>query len=383
MPALSFKVKLLLAMMGVVAGVTGATLYTTQAGFQREIQILFGNLFDAQKDAFLDKQNSLIEEIKQRSKSLLGARVQLAFESGNSERFYLAAKSELESIGIEHTFFLFLNAKGEIIPPPDTLTNLVALTRQERFQRQLGLAGKLVVKAAEPIVSFVTPETSNGVAELQQAICTKIVDEDGDALGALAIGSQLAEVKSSQMDSRSGFLFEDRLFASSIPASLHATLVQRLKDSIQAASPAGEDLRLEIEGEQHRVFYEPLDPYGELPKAYVIGTFSIQSALERQKALRTRIFLLGGAGLCGALLLSLLLSHGLSVPILALVRGTTEIQKGNYDVRVSTRSRDEIGRLAESFNQMAVGLAEKEKLDRKSTRLNSSHSDRSRMPSSA
>ena len=43
------------------------------------------------------------------------------------------------------------------------------------------------------------------------------------------------------------------------------------------------------------------------------------------------------------------------------MRGTREIEKGRYDVKVPIRARDEMGLLAASFNEMAEGLALKEK----------------------
>ena len=72
-----------------------------------------------------------------------------------------------------------------------------------------------------------------------------------------------------------------------------------------------------------------------------------------QKALRWEIVGLGGLALIAALLLSLLLSHGLSVPIRELVTGTEEIRQGNFAVTVPIRSQDELGQLAASFNEMA------------------------------
>jgi class 3 adenylate cyclase len=58
---------------------------------------------------------------------------------------------------------------------------------------------------------------------------------------------------------------------------------------------------------------------------------------------------------------SVLLSHGLTGPINQLVKGTRDVAKGNLETRVSVQSKDEIGQLAESFNQMTEGLALKEK----------------------
>ncbi|MBM3840108.1 MAG: HAMP domain-containing protein [Verrucomicrobia bacterium] len=56
-------------------------------------------------------------------------------------------------------------------------------------------------------------------------------------------------------------------------------------------------------------------------------------------------------GLVGAIAFSLLLSHGFSTPIEDLVKGTSEIQRGNFGIKVPVRSRDEIGRLTQSFNE--------------------------------
>jgi serine phosphatase RsbU (regulator of sigma subunit) len=71
-----------------------------------------------------------------------------------------------------------------------------------------------------------------------------------------------------------------------------------------------------------------------------------------------------GYGLA-AVLLALLgiipLSHGMTRNLAALSRGADQLARGDLSARVTVRSRDEIGRLAESFNRMAhdIGLHEK------------------------
>jgi class 3 adenylate cyclase len=49
------------------------------------------------------------------------------------------------------------------------------------------------------------------------------------------------------------------------------------------------------------------------------------------------------------------------VPIRELVGAANEIRQGNFDVKVPVRSRDELGQLASSFNEMADGLIQKER----------------------
>lgn len=55
-----------------------------------------------------------------------------------------------------------------------------------------------------------------------------------------------------------------------------------------------------------------------------------------------------------------LLSQSLTRPLQELAHAAEEITNGKLDVRVNPRSRDEIGRLGEAFNHMAVGLQERE-----------------------
>ncbi len=58
------------------------------------------------------------------------------------------------------------------------------------------------------------------------------------------------------------------------------------------------------------------------------------------------------------------LSRGMTSPLREMARATSEMAKGNYDRRVSTSSRDEVGELARAFNQMAAELAETDRVRR-------------------
>jgi adenylate cyclase len=72
----------------------------------------------------------------------------------------------------------------------------------------------------------------------------------------------------------------------------------------------------------------------------------------------TAIMILGGIG--GAVALAIILTK----PILKLAQGTQSIAGGQFDITLPITSRDEIGDLTESFNQMAKSLHEKEKIKR-------------------
>ena len=69
-------------------------------------------------------------------------------------------------------------------------------------------------------------------------------------------------------------------------------------------------------------------------------------------------------GIGGGVGLAALLSRRIN----RLVQGTRAIAEGNFDVALAVTSRDEIGALTESFNQMARSLREKEMIKRAFTR---------------
>ncbi len=108
--------------------------------------------------------------------------------------------------------------------------------------------------------------------------------------------------------------------------------------------------------------------FGGVPVGAVYVGFSQQSITSALARARDRAALITlamvAAGIAGAVALSTVLSR----PIFRLVAGTRAIAQGNFNVSLPVVSRDEIGVLTESFNQMARSLREKEMIKRAFTR---------------
>src|SRR5438445_5399121 len=87
--------------------------------------------------------------------------------------------------------------------------------------------------------------------------------------------------------------------------------------------------------------------------------YSIQRSLAqaRNETLLITIIMIM-VGMAGAAGLSFVMTR----PVLRLVEGTKAIAAGNFQVSLDVPSRDEIGDLVESFNQMAKSLREKEQM---------------------
>ncbi|MGV9666589.1 HAMP domain-containing sensor histidine kinase [Nocardia niigatensis] len=58
-----------------------------------------------------------------------------------------------------------------------------------------------------------------------------------------------------------------------------------------------------------------------------------------------------------ALILSQVLAHGMTLPLREMTAAVKGMAQGDYSRRVRATSRDEVGQLAEAFNQMAADLA--------------------------
>ncbi|WP_459963490.1 HAMP domain-containing sensor histidine kinase [Nocardia sp. IFM 10818] len=58
-----------------------------------------------------------------------------------------------------------------------------------------------------------------------------------------------------------------------------------------------------------------------------------------------------------ALVLSQILAHGMTLPLRQMTAAAKRMAQGDYSHRVLATSRDEVGQLAEAFNQMAADLA--------------------------
>ena len=93
-----------------------------------------------------------------------------------------------------------------------------------------------------------------------------------------------------------------------------------------------------------------------------IGRLAVLTQLPKNEALRAasdlvyRSFLFGVAILIAAFIASVFFSRLLTAPIRRLRAATAVIGEGRFDVKVDVKSRDEIGDLARSFEDMAKAL---------------------------
>ena len=99
MPRLSFRLKLLVAMMVVVGGVSGVTLFLTQKRVQAAYEKLFRDKLEALVTYVPKEQEMRIGQIKEECARLAKLpRIRAAMEAGEVERLYLIGRDELKII---------------------------------------------------------------------------------------------------------------------------------------------------------------------------------------------------------------------------------------------------------------------------------------------
>lgn len=421
MLVLSFRTKLVLAMMLVVAGVSVATLLVTQRRVQANYERMFRKQFDWQINYFTSVQEARLDVVKEQclklsqTVRLIGAMNEnpipadiLYDTTGDEQERALMVNifQETRLAGLpggarlQASLLRFLDAEGKAIPPPDkdkfrfgmggprshleeklkAIRGVLSSSeRQQVGYLALTIATNRIyprAKAARKAPPPVEPLDTTNAPTLLEIIVTKMVDPvSQQVVGALVVGFPLRDLvqklkgeatasQTNQLEAiQAGVLLEDHLYANPtvIPESIAAIVADKTSYRILSAQKSQGDFECDISNAHYRIFYQLLNQGSAFPPAYQVCLYSMEEARAEQKDLRWKILGSAGVALIGALFLSLLLSHGLSVPIRDLVAGTGEIQRGNFEVKVPVRSRDEIGQLAISFNEMADGLAQKER----------------------
>jgi adenylate cyclase len=151
------------------------------------------------------------------------------------------------------------------------------------------------------------------------------------------------------------FLSGAELFGTTLPNRQAVTEMVRNRKL-----PPQQLVNLPLAGEIFTSYVAPLPAENGNPIAL------LQRSLDKELApyLRLERTYLGLSllGLALSFTLGLWIARGVSRPVLELASGAREIAAGNYDHRVQLKQEDEIGALAASFNQMSVGLAERDRV---------------------
>ena len=107
-----------------------------------------------------------------------------------------------------------------------------------------------------------------------------------------------------------------------------------------------------------------LTPLGRSEPAWLLVLVPKSTELRIIGILQRNILLFAVASLLITIVLAVLAGRFFSKPVLELASAMKEVQKGNLSVSVEPKTKDEIGQLAENFNEMILGLRERFELSK-------------------
>ena len=401
MSALSFRAKLLLSMMALVVGVTATTLLITENQVRVSYARHFQQSFRAQMESFLQQREARLAPVKGRvaeaavSPRLIAA-IEIARQAGADQRdiddLYQNGIDQLLDVitayapsrtNLPPGFFFFLNSKGDVLDPNPKVKLRISFPGLQRITQQVVAVGQSVSRDGAQQVGYLAPQDEPGSEQIREMVFTSVVDPvSRQKLGVLAVGLPLRATQAeeqapalggphgtagatlpakSQAPDRadlvvtlSGIWLGGHLYSFSIPTDYLPQLDKDIAREFQASANMPSQFIVHIQGVPHQAYFQALNTGAGFPAAYQVCLYSLADAVAENTRFRRKILVLGTAALLGALVLSLLISRGLAVPLQELVSGTTQIEKGNYAVKVPVRGRDEIGRLGEAFNDMAA-----------------------------
>ncbi|MEX2367351.1 MAG: adenylate/guanylate cyclase domain-containing protein, partial [Pseudohongiellaceae bacterium] len=148
--------------------------------------------------------------------------------------------------------------------------------------------------------------------------------------------------------------------------SLASTLADNHRDSLDrnfqiGDMPLQQSALLALDADDFVSLANPLVQRDELTLIALIQQ-SLDEALTPYRQLEQRLLILFGITLALSAGLAILLGRSVTRPVLALAQRVKLIEGGDYTRQLDLQRRDEIGQLADSVNNMAGGLAEKEKV---------------------
>jgi signal transduction histidine kinase len=132
-------------------------------------------------------------------------------------------------------------------------------------------------------------------------------------------------------------------------ALIQKVLEQRKEDSATVDLAQGA-------GTEEIVHAIPLPGYTDRVPAVLLVANSLEQELLLEKRIRNISLVIAGVAVFIGVIVSGIVTARISRPIRTLAQAATEIGQGNWDVRVETSGKDEIGKLAVAFNQMTEEL---------------------------
>jgi adenylate cyclase len=148
------------------------------------------------------------------------------------------------------------------------------------------------------------------------------------------------------------------ILATTLPPSRRPQLPERVPAVVRDGA---DGTTMKLGDEAYEALATPLDDARGLG-LYAILQRSVSDGLAPYLALQAALLFIAALSLAVTLAGAIRIARRITRPVSRLADAAREIARGNYEVRVASRSGDEIGELARAFDGMARGLAERDRM---------------------
>jgi signal transduction histidine kinase/CheY-like chemotaxis protein len=378
---LSFRAKLLLAMMIIVLAIIGATVYLAENNLRANQQRLLNAQFRNQVRSFLAVQDlrssAVAEKCRDVSRSV---RLRAALEEKDVADLYRNALNELQDIfdpnvaasgepgeTIQASFFRFVDLSGAILPPGDQPAGDVD---PQSLADALAPIGQQPEDVEQQPITFISIGRGNDPSVLRQIVLTKIGGWDGNTMGSLVLGFPVRQLPNNQSaEIKSGIWLNHQFYLAGLSAPDRHLIAQRVQAGFKEE---GGSFAVDLERGPHLLFYKALS--SRVAPAYDVCLYPLAASLREARKLRWKIIGLGLALLVGGFVASLFLAKKLSRPVdqivatsaenvtrrkkaeKDLVEVNRELEKALVELKATQQQVIQQERLS-ALGQMAAGIA--------------------------
>jgi class 3 adenylate cyclase len=359
---LNIQSKLFILLVGMTALILAGVLYAITITVSEMIEQRIISNFNERQEYF-QKQQSLIFDRLTESCYLIGenSTFKANVEIDDPATVYNAVMEFANFTKID--LFIVTDEQGKV---------LARLDQPNRYGDYITDRSS-VVRA----LNGVEPELNPDWAELWaiddflfQVASVPLYYGDYRIIGSISLGTLITRVEAMDLKGDSdidiSMFLGDMLIATTMTDSLTSSYSDsltsfnkrhhELTDSVLAHLEPSHVISTQLMGEDVYAFISPI---GEGEPAHYIATVPKSIELKILDAIQENILIIAGISLAFTIILAFFLGRTFSLPILRLVKGMNKVKKGDLAISVPPTTKDEIGLLTSTFNEMIVGLRER------------------------
>ena len=351
-------------MLAVVLVATGLGLLASSAQVRGAYRQSLMDLFQAEARAVVAVRDAELQAVQAQCRRLVGLpRVFAALSawaggegqaddlydrtSDDLKEFFRRAR-EVASGGKSTAGYLFLDRSGKPIEPSGNDADIDDAVGQ-RWQREPAA----VREAGDERLAYLAV----GDVALQAMYFAVPDPEDGSRLGTLAVFFPFVAPRPVPVESggqmRTGLLLQERLFGGQLPPQAATELAAACTSAEPVEHP------IELEGQPWLARLTPIEAND--PSVRLVTAASLAPMHEAVRRLLFSGLAAGSVGVLIGVAVAMLTARGLARPVAELSVAATRVGRGDYAVRLPVARRDELGLLAERFNDMTHGLTLRDK----------------------